>query len=71
MNLETQRTKIIKCLSKGKWVSPLDALREAGTMKLATRVGELRAQGYLILDKWHDSKEYKLYRMANFKKVKL
>lgn len=63
-NLVTQRTKIIKCLSKGKWVSPLDALREAGTMKLATRVGELRAQGYLILDKWHDSKEYKLYRMV-------
>ena len=64
MNTQTQRTKIIECLSKGKWVSPLDALKAAGTMKLATRVGELRAQGYLILDKWHESKEYKLYRLV-------
>jgi hypothetical protein len=51
-------------LSKGKWVSPLDALHQAGTMKLSTRVGELRAEGFLILDKWHESKEYKLYRMV-------
>jgi len=64
MNTATQRTKIIQCLSKGKWVSPLDALRQAGTMKLSTRVGELRAEGFLILDKWHESKEYKLYKMV-------
>ena len=64
MKSDTQRTKIILCLRQGKWVSPLDALREAGTMKLSTRVGELRAQGYLILDKWHDSHEYKMYRMV-------
>ena len=31
-------------------------------MKLATRVGELRKNGYTILDKWHKSKEYKLYK---------
>lgn len=64
MNATTQRTKIILCLRQGKWISPLDALREAGTMKLATRVGELRAAGYLIEDKWHESRQYKLYRMV-------
>ena len=61
-----QRTAIIKCLQKG-WKSPLDALNEAGTMKLATRVGELRRAGYVILDKWHESKRYKLYKLVSKK----
>ncbi len=58
-----QRQAIIKCLQKG-WKSPLDALREAGTMKLATRVGELRRMGYVILDKWSDDRRYKLYKLV-------
>lgn len=58
-----QRDAIIKCLKKG-WKSPLDALKEAGTMKLATRVGELRKSGYVILDKWHESRRYKLYKLV-------
>ena len=58
-----QRAAIIKCLQQG-WKSPLDALREAGTMKLSTRVGELRRSGYTILDKWHESKKYKLYKLV-------
>ena len=60
---KTQRQLIIECLKKG-WISPLDALKYAGTMKLATRVGELKAQGYLILDKWHESKKFKLYKLV-------
>jgi hypothetical protein len=59
----TQQELIIKCLKKG-WKSPLDALREAGTMKLSTRVGELRKAGCVILDKWHPSRAYKLYKMV-------
>ena len=58
-----QRQAIIKCLQKG-WKSPLDALKEAGTMKLATRVGELRRMGYVILDKWSDNRRYKLYKLV-------
>jgi len=58
----SQRQAILKCLQKG-WKSPLDALYEAGTMKLATRVGELRRSGYVILDKWSDDKRYKLYKL--------
>ena len=69
MNI-TQKQLIIKALSKG-WISPLDALKSAGTMKLSTRVGELKAEGYLILDKWHESKKYKMYRFVQFKKVSL
>lgn len=61
-----QRAAIIKCLQKG-WKSPLDALKEAGTMKLSTRVGELRKSGYIILNKWHESRRYKLYKLVQKK----
>jgi len=50
-------------LKKG-WISPLDALRGAGSMKLSTRVGELRRAGHIVFDKWHSSKKYKIYRLA-------
>ena len=62
----TQKQEIIKCLKKG-WKSPLDALKEAGTMKLSTRVGELKSQVYLILDKWHESKRFKMYKLVGIK----
>ena len=60
----SQKAKILECLSRG-WKSPLDALHEAGTMKLATRVGELRHQGYKINDIWHESGKYKLYKLES------
>ena len=59
----SQRDLIIKCLKRG-WKSPIDALNEAGTMKLATRVGELRSLGYEIKDKWNKDKTFKLYRIV-------
>ena len=61
--MKTQRQMIIDCLKKG-WISPLDALKYAGTMKLATRVGEFKREGYIILDKWHPSRKFKLYKMV-------
>jgi hypothetical protein len=53
---------VIQALNK--WISPLDALHKAGTMKLSTRVGELRAKGYIIEDRWHESRKYKMYRLV-------
>ena len=44
----TQNEMILALLRTGKWISPLDALRECGTMKLATRISELRRKGYDI-----------------------
>lgn len=58
-----QKDLIIKCLKRG-WKSPIDALKEAGTMKLATRVGELRLEGFEIKDKWNKEKTFKLYRIV-------
>jgi len=63
----TQNEKIVVCLKKG-WKSPIDALNEAGTMKLATRVGELRRMGYIIEDKWSIDRRYKLYRLVGIAK---
>jgi hypothetical protein len=60
--LNMTQAQIIVKLAKKRWISPLDAFKEGGGMKLSTRVGELRRAGYTILDKWHPSKSYKLYR---------
>lgn len=57
----TQHQIIVK-LSKKRWISPVDAFKAGAGMKLATRVSELRRAGYTILDKWHPSKSFKLYR---------
>ena len=59
---KTQQELIIERLKSG-WTSPLDALRYAGTMKLATRVGELRRAGNTIIDKWHESRRFKIYKL--------
>ena len=58
----SQHTKIIAMLKKG-WKSPLDALYECGSMKLSTRVGELKRAGFVIESKWHTSKKYKIYKL--------
>jgi len=62
-----QKELIIAILKRG-WTSPLDALKQAGTMKLSTRVGELKSAGYIILDKWHESKKYKMYKLTGIHK---
>lgn len=59
----TQQEKIIKRLKRG-WTSPLDALRDCGSMKLASRVSELRAAGIVVLDKWAADRAFKLYRLG-------
>ena len=51
-------------LALKRWVSPLDALKQAGTMKLSTRIGELRLEGYNIDSKWSDDGRYKVYKLV-------
>ena len=59
--MKTQKQLILDVLKT--WCSPADAFRKTGTMKLATRVGELRAEGYDIESQWADNKAYKVYRI--------
>ena len=58
-----QRQRILQILS-WRWISPLDALKQAGTMKLSTRIGELRLEGYNIDSKWSDDGRYKVYKLV-------
>lgn len=61
----TQHDQIIKRLRKG-WCTGLQALYDTGTMKLATRVSELRRSGFLVLDKWVEKggKRFKAYKIV-------
>jgi hypothetical protein len=61
----TQRTLIIKRLKAG-WCTGLDAVFSTGSMKLATRVSELRRAGVAIADKWVEvgGKRVKAYRIS-------
>jgi hypothetical protein len=45
---ETQRVKILKYLREYGSITPLEALREFSCMRLATRIFELKEDGYKI-----------------------
>jgi len=65
----TQRTDIVKRLRRG-WCTGLQALHSCGTMKLATRVGEIKSEligtGYEVIDRWieENGKRFKSYRIV-------
>ena len=45
----SQQDKILRHLKKGKPITPLEALREYGCMRLAARVYDLRGLGHEII----------------------
>lgn len=47
-----QKKIILDLLKKGEVLTGLKALRMAGTMKLATRIGELERMGHVIQKGW-------------------
>ena len=47
----TQRAAILEALRQGSRLTPLDALRRFGCMRLAARIWELRAEGYPIRER--------------------
>ena len=65
----TQNQAITKQLRR-RWMTGLDALKACGTMKLATRVGEIRhslaGTNETVIDRWVDDgdKRYKSYRIV-------
>lgn len=69
----TQRIDITKRLRRG-WCTGLQALQDCGTMKLSTRVGEIKLElfgsGYEVIDRWCDEngKRFKAYRIVKAKK---
>lgn len=45
---ETQCSKIIDYIEREGSITPLDALREFGCMRLASRITDLKRKGYII-----------------------
>lgn len=64
----SQQEQVLKLLEKGP-LSPLQALREVGTMRLASYVHRLRQQGYTILGEpvVKAGKRFTVYHLAGKK----
>ena len=60
-----QKQSIVKRLRKG-WCTGLQAVYDCGSLKLASRVSELRRDGHIVIDKWIDQggKRFKAYRLV-------
>jgi hypothetical protein len=79
MKPKNQRQALIKLLSTKKWISAGDAFTHTGSIKLATRAGEL-GKHFTIESRWQKSKtrfgtflQFKQYRIVKdeFYKVAL
>lgn len=58
-----QQAQILDILQRGESLTGLDALKRVGTMKLASRVSELRRAGFDIKDETvHDQESKKHYK---------
>lgn len=55
-----------------EWLTPVDALEKARCFSLSQRCGQLRRQGFNVLDKWVElpsGKRVKAYHIADGKMV--
>lgn len=63
---QTQKEAILEHLLTGSELNGLDALRYYGTMKLSTRVSELKKMCFPIQSKWttlENGKKVKVYKL--------
>ena len=67
---KTQTEKILNYLSKGKGITPIDALNRFGCFRLAARISDLRRNGHSIFTDsvTKNGKTFASYRLS--KKVK-
>ncbi|PCJ51983.1 MAG: hypothetical protein COA70_13250 [Planctomycetota bacterium] len=65
--MTTQKQQLISLL-KRKWVTPITAFNEVSCMRLAARISDIRAEGYVVEDKWVKTEsgrnQFKAYRLA-------
>lgn len=61
-----QKQQIAKYLSKGKSITPIDALKKFGCFRLAARIADLRNEGVNIATKivTKEGKSYASYRLV-------
>jgi hypothetical protein len=53
MAKETQTQKILSYMRQFGSITPLDAVRDLGVMRLAARISDLRKEGYDIVSEQH------------------
>lgn len=59
--MKTQKQKVLKLLKN--WTSALTALEKCGTMRLASYIHMLKADGYEFEDYTPEGKHFKFYRL--------
>lgn len=52
----TQQEMILKYMEDNRRITPQDAFMDLSITKLATRISELRREGYAICDEWVEDK---------------
>ena len=52
---DTQCDRILRYMQERGSITPVDAMREFGCMRLAARIGDLRKAGHDIKDQWASS----------------
>lgn len=71
--MTTQTQQLISLLRR-KWVTPITALNEVSCMRLAARIADIRAQGYVVESKWVKPRDgrnqFKAYRLAADQPIK-
>jgi hypothetical protein len=60
----TQNNQILSYLEEGNKINPMDALNMFGCFRLASRVHDLRSEGYPIETIREPGKKYAEYKMA-------
>ncbi|MFD0669697.1 helix-turn-helix domain-containing protein [Ramlibacter sp. MAHUQ-53] len=62
----TMQDRLIELL-RASWLTPLEALQQAGCLSLSQRCGEFRRRGLPVVDRWVDlpnGKRVKAYHIA-------
>ena len=70
---KTQTEKILAYLSKGKGITPIDALNKFGCFRLAARISDLRRDGHTIFTDTvtQNGKSFASYKLSkNIKLIK-
>lgn len=71
LQLTKQQNRIIEYMLRFGWITPLDAFRDLGITKLATRISEMKKQGIEIesefvevTNRFGEKRKVKRYRLA-------
>lgn len=65
----TQQEWVLAQLKRGKKLTPIDAFNGCGTLKLATRISELKSKGHNIVSKMieKNGKRFSQYSLVRAK----